>query len=78
MEDNPIIILAQKSQLLHGKSILTEVVGKTGPDHVPTITAQITLPNGKVFTGIGPNQKEAKKQAAIKALYYYENEYYNQ
>lgn len=65
---NPIITLGEKVQELWGMSISTEVIGKSGPDHCPTITARVTLPDGSFEEAIGSNQKEAKRKAAMKAL----------
>lgn len=66
--ENPIVALAETCQKMFGANIETSVIGKTGPDHCPTITVEIELPNGKKFTASGTNQKEAKQKAAKKAL----------
>ena len=65
---NPIILLNEKCQRMFGESILTKIVGKTGPDHMPTITVSIETPNEEVFTASGGSQKEAKQAAARIAL----------
>jgi dsRNA-specific ribonuclease len=68
MEDNPIVELSEFCQKNYGKSILTKVIGKTGPDHNPVVEVEITLPTGEVFNACGPNQKVAKQRAALEAL----------
>jgi len=67
--NNPIIELAEKCQRIFRESMVTRVTNKTGADHNPTITVEIELPNGNVYTASGMNQKEAKQKAAEKALY---------
>ena len=66
--ENPIVQLAELCQSKFRSSMLTRVAGKTGPDHNPTITVEIELPNGKVYTAYGINQKTAKQKAAERAL----------
>ena len=66
--ENPIIKLAEKCQKEYGKNLITRVIGKTGPDHIPSIEVQIELPNGCIYVGVGSNQKLAKQVAARIAL----------
>lgn len=66
--ENPIVELSEKAQRKFRESIITRVIGKEGPDHNPTITVEIELPNGKVYQASGSNQKVAKQKAAEKAL----------
>ncbi|MDR0691488.1 MAG: hypothetical protein LBF69_00445 [Prevotellaceae bacterium] len=65
---NPIIELAEKCQRKWGKSIITNVLGKTGPDHCPVVKVSIILPNRREYLAVGNNQKVAKEIAARKAL----------
>lgn len=65
---NPIVELSLKIQKMYGENIITEMVSQEGPDHCPTITMLISLPNGDSYTGVGNNKKEASKDAARKAL----------
>ena len=65
---NPIVELAELCQRKFRESMVTRVIGKEGADHNPTITVEIELPNGKVYTASGINQKVAKQKAAEKAL----------
>jgi len=67
--ENPIILLAEKVQQKFKGSILTRVIGIEGADHIPTITVEIELPNGKVYTASGNNQKLAKQKASELALF---------
>lgn len=71
--NNPIVELAEYCQSVFKQSILTEVLGKTGPDHNPVVEVQITLPDSTEFIAKGANQKIAKQTAAIKALAYLKN-----
>lgn len=68
MNENPIVKLSELVQRIYGSSLQTEVLGKTGPDHCPTVKVKITLPNGKYEIATGGNQKEAKKLAAQRLL----------
>jgi len=65
---NPIIELAELVQRQYGKSIETRVTGKTGADHMPNISVEIELPDGRKFTAYGTNKRIAKQKAAQKAL----------
>ncbi|MEC5393948.1 putative dsRNA-binding protein [Bergeyella sp. RCAD1439] len=65
---NPIVKLAEKCQKIFRENIETRVVSKRGPDHCPTITVEIELPDGRVYTASAENQKVAKQKAAKKAL----------
>jgi len=65
---NPIIELSELCQKRFGANILATVLSKKGPDHCPTITVQIELPNGRKYTASGDNQKLAKQKAAENAL----------
>jgi dsRNA-specific ribonuclease len=66
--ENPIIELAERCQRMYRESMVTRVTGKRGADHNPTISVVIELPNGKVYSASGINQKMAKQKAAEKAL----------
>ena len=66
--NNKIVELAEKCQRIFRESMVTRVTAKTGADHNPTITVEIELPNGNVYTASGMNQKMAKQEAAQKAL----------
>ena len=65
---NPIIELAEIVQRVHGKNIETRVLGKTGPDHMPTVRVEIKLPDGRTFKSSGANKRVAKQKAAEIAL----------
>jgi len=69
---NPIIKLAELVQKQFGKNIETRVIGKTGADHMPTVSVEIKLPNGVTFEAYGTNKRIAKQKAAEIAL----NEYF--
>ncbi|MFA6817115.1 MAG: double-stranded RNA binding motif domain-containing protein [Lentisphaeria bacterium] len=71
--ENPIIVLAELVQKKYGKSIETLFIDKVGPDHCPTVSAGLKMPSGDIFTGEGKNKREAKQDAAKKALKYYED-----
>lgn len=66
--NNPIVELSEFCQKLFGANIETEVLGKTGADHMPTVTVRITLPNGQQFEASGNNKKIAKQEAAKNAI----------
>lgn len=66
--ENPITILAEKVQAAYGRNIETEVLGKTGEDHKPTVTVAIYLPNGNEYTASAGNKRIAKRKAAEIAL----------
>ena len=68
MEKNPIIELAELVQHQFGANIETKVLGKTGADHMPTISVKIELPDGRTFEASGTNKRIAKQRAAEKAL----------
>ena len=70
--ENPIVALSEMCQANFGENIETRVIGKSGEDHCPVITVEITLPNGKKFTASGSNQRIAKQAAANIALAEYE------
>jgi len=65
---NPIIELAELVQKQYGKNIETRVLGKTGADHMPTVSVEIELPDGRTFNASGTNKRIAKQIAAEKAL----------
>lgn len=65
---NPIIELAELVQKQYGKNIETRVTGKTGADHMPTVSVEIELPDGRTFDASGTNKRIAKQRAAEKAL----------
>ena len=65
---NPIIELAELVQKQYGRNIETRVLGKTGADHMPTVSVEIELPNGRIFKASGTNKRIAKQKAAEKAL----------
>jgi dsRNA-specific ribonuclease len=66
--ENPVSVLNETCFWIFRKPLLAEVVGKTGADHCPEIEVKITLPNKESFTGKGRNKKEARREAAVKAL----------
>jgi len=68
MEKNPIIELAELVQKQFGANIATKVLGKTGADHMPTVSVEIELPDGRTFKASGTNKRIAKQIAAEKAL----------
>lgn len=69
MEDsNPIIKLNELVQSQFKTSIKTEVLGKTGPDHMPTVYVQIILPDGRTYKASGRKKEIAKQKAAKMAL----------
>ena len=65
---NPIVKLSELCQKKFKESLMTRVVNKIGADHNPVIEVEIILPDGKVYTGYGSNQKIAKQKAAKDAL----------
>jgi len=65
---NPIIELAELVQKQYGKNIETRVTGKTGADHMPTVSVAIDLPDGRTFEASGTNKRIAKQKAAEIAL----------
>ena len=65
---NPIIELAELVQKQYGRNIETRVTGKTGADHMPTVSVKIELPDGRVFEASGTNKRIAKQKAAEQAL----------
>jgi dsRNA-specific ribonuclease len=65
---NPIIELAELVQRQFGSNIETKVTGKTGADHMPTVSVAIILPGGRTFEASGTNKRIAKQKAAEKAL----------
>ena len=65
---NPIIELAELVQKQFGRNIETRVLGKTGADHMPTVSVEIELPDGRTFKASGTNKRIAKQKAAEKAL----------
>lgn len=65
---NPIIELAELVQKQFGANIETKVTGKTGADHMPTVSVEIELPDGRTFEASGTNKRIAKQKAAEKAL----------
>ena len=68
MEKKPIIELAELVQKQFGANIETRVTGKTGADHMPTVSIEIELPDGRIFEASGTNKRIAKQKAAEKAL----------
>jgi len=68
MEKNPIIELAELVQRQFGANIETRVTGKTGADHMPIVSVEIELPDGRIFEASGTNKRIAKQKAAEKAL----------
>ncbi len=66
---NPIIELAELIQKQFGRNIETKVIGKTGADHMPTVSVEIKLPDGRIFKASGTNKRIAKQKAAEKALF---------
>jgi len=67
-QTNPIVELSEFCQQQFGRNIETRVVGKTGSCHNPIITVEVELPDGRIFTASGMNQKLAKQTAAENAL----------
>lgn len=45
------------------------VVASSGPSHAPCFTVEVTLYNGRTFTGTGRSKKEAEQAAAHAALH---------
>ena len=68
MEKTAIVRLSEAVQENTGENIVTRVIGKTGADHQPSVSVEIKLPDGDVYTAAGKNKKEAKNKAAIEAL----------
>jgi dsRNA-specific ribonuclease len=68
METNPIIELAELVQRQYGRNIETRVTGKSGADHMPIVSVEIELPDGRIFEAYGTNKRIAKQKAAEKAL----------
>ncbi|MBQ7738756.1 MAG: ribonuclease III [Desulfovibrionaceae bacterium] len=44
------------------------LISTKGPDHAKTFAINLTLPNGKVFTGYGSSRKRAEQEAAKIAI----------
>ena len=72
MEKNPIIELSELVQRQYGANIKTRVTGKTGADHMPTVSVEIELPDGRTYKASGNNKRIAKQKAAEKALKLFE------
>jgi len=70
---NPIIELAELVQKQFGANIETRVLGKTGANHMPTVSVEIELPDGRTFEASGTNKRIAKQKAAQEALDNYAN-----
>lgn len=66
--ENPIIKLAELVQRQFGKNIETRVTGKTGAEHMPIVSVEIELPDGRTFAASGTNKRIAKRKAAEIAL----------
>jgi len=66
---NPIIELAELVQKEYGQNIETRVLGKTGADHMPVVSVEIELPDGRRFEASGTNKRIAKQKAAEQALF---------
>lgn len=69
-KQNSIITLSELVQKHFGENIETSVVSKRGPDHCPTITVRIQLPDGETLFADGANKRIAKQKAAEGALEY--------
>lgn len=68
MNNNPIVELAETIQKLYGQNLEFTSPIKDGPDHCPTVTVSLLLPNGKKYTASGSNQKIARQECAKQAL----------
>lgn len=66
--NNPIVELTESIQELYGQNIEFTAPIKDGPDHCPTVTVSLLLPNGKRYTASGSNQRLARQECARKAL----------
>lgn len=66
--ENPIVILNEKIQKKFATSPIWTAPIKIGPDHLPTITVEVSLPNGRKYKGVGSNQRLARQEAAKEAL----------
>jgi dsRNA-specific ribonuclease len=69
--NNPIVELSEFCQKRFGANIETEVLGKTGADHLPTVKVRITTPDNKVFEASSSNKRLAKQNAAKEAIEFY-------
>jgi dsRNA-specific ribonuclease len=70
---NTVTELNETVQARFKGSVTTNVVLKTGPDHNPTLTVDVILPDhrghkGNTYRGTGSNRKIAAQNAAQKAL----------
>jgi hypothetical protein len=63
--ENPVTVLSQMVQKKYNKSIHTRVLGLSSHGYVQV---EIKLHNNMVFTGMGLNQRIARRNAAEKAL----------
>ena len=66
--NNPIVELAETVQKLYGQNLEFTTPIKDGPDHCPTVTVSLLLPNGEKYTASGSNQRIARQECAKKAL----------
>jgi|GEM_PF-5763513 len=67
-KNNTVSRLSEAVQRRMKADIRTRVTGTAGPAHAPQIFVEIELPNGKIYTASGANQREARKKAAAEAL----------
>ena len=67
-EETPLQFLGRWIQIKQGKNISYTNVNQTGPDHAPTITVRLVLPNGKEYIAKGPKKQYAANEAAKQAL----------
>lgn len=67
-DETSIQFLGKWIQANTGENITYDIIKKVGPDHAPTITVKIVLPDGKEFTGTGSKKQLAANNAAEKAM----------
>ena len=66
--ENPVTELNLRVQKQYRESIVFNKLSKEGEDHNPICTVELSLPNGKTYTGIGGSFKRANTDASKKAL----------
>lgn len=69
---DPVSELNELSQRYYAAPIRAMILDVEGPEHSPTVTVVIFLPDGTKFSASAGNQREARKIAAKKALIHLE------
>lgn len=67
-QSSVLVDLNNRCQKIFQKSYVWKQAAIFGPRHSPTFVGTLILPDGKEYTGIGCNTKDAKAYAAQRAL----------